>query len=129
MATGSRKKSKAAAKKSPASKKTAKKAKPGQARTQATPAAAMGERAVAAMPSEPSSDVEEIYVDGFSSLFFRAGVVKVDCYRISEHDPQTNQELGRLSHRLVMPAVALNDLVRLLQNAMKVERQRTPDKG
>ena len=31
---------------------------------------------------------EEIYIDGISSLFFRANVVKLDCYRVVGQDPK-----------------------------------------
>ena len=71
---------------------------------------------------------EEIYVDGVSSLFFRSGVVKLDCYRVVRHDPQENKEIRMGTHRLVMPATALQELIQLLQNASQVQKSRQAGK-
>ena len=67
---------------------------------------------------------EEIYVDGISSLSFRANVVKLDCYRVVGQDPQENIENRMVAHRLVMPAAALQELIQLLQNASERQRER-----
>jgi len=65
---------------------------------------------------------EEIFVDGISSLFFRAGIVKFDCYRVVGHDQTENKEARMVSHRLVMPAGSLQGLIKLLQNAANMQR-------
>ena len=67
---------------------------------------------------------EEIYVDGISSLSFRANVVKLDCYRVVGQNPQENIENRMVSHRLVMPAAALQELIQLLQNVSERQRER-----
>ena len=67
---------------------------------------------------------EEIYVDGVSGLYFRSGVVKLDCYRVVRHDPKENKEIRMGTHRLVMPATALQELIQLLQNASQVQKSR-----
>ncbi len=67
---------------------------------------------------------EEIYVDGVSGLYFRSGVVKLDCYRVVRHDPEENKEIRMGTHRLVMPATALQELIQLLQNASQVQKSR-----
>ena len=66
---------------------------------------------------------EEIYVDGIGNLFFRGGVVKLNCYRVVGSDSEQNEEVRHHSHKLVMPTTALPDLIRLLQNAMNMSRQ------
>ena len=67
---------------------------------------------------------EEIYVDGVSSLSFRANVVKLDCYRVVSQDFQENTESRMVAHRLVMPAAGLQELIQLLQNASERQRER-----
>ena len=68
---------------------------------------------------------EEIYVDGISSLSFRANVVKLDCYRVVGQDPQESTETRMAAYRLVMPATALQELIQLLQNASERQRVRS----
>jgi len=58
---------------------------------------------------------EEIYVDGIAGAMGRGGVLKIDLYRVSGVDRKTNTEQRRVSHRLVIPAGALPELVRVLQ--------------
>ncbi len=67
---------------------------------------------------------EEIYVDGVSGLYFRSGVVKLNCYRVVRHDPEENKETRMETHRLVMPAMALQELIQLLQNASQAQKSR-----
>ena len=107
--------------------------------------AVMGEQAMAPAPAAPDTaspstgkqttppltvktvtgpPPEEIYVDGISSLSFRANVVKLDCYRVVGQDPKENTENRMVAHRLVMPATALQELVQLLQNASGRQRER-----
>ncbi len=59
--------------------------------------------------------VDELYVDGTSSLISRAGVVKLDLFRVVGFDPATKTELRQVSHRLVMPLTALPDLLKTFQ--------------
>ena len=63
-------------------------------------------------------------VDVVSSLYFRSGVVKLDCYRVVRHDPQGKKEIRMGTHRLVMPATALQELIQLLQNASQMQQSR-----
>lgn len=70
----------------------------------------------------PGPPAEEIFVDGVSSLYFRSGIVKLDCYRVVGHNQQENKEVRMATHRLVLPVSALQELIRLLQNASNIQR-------
>jgi len=70
----------------------------------------------------PGPPAEEIFVDGVSGLFFRSGVVKMDCYRVVGHNQDENKEVRMSTHRIVLPVSALQELVQLLQNASNVQR-------
>jgi hypothetical protein len=78
---------------------------------------------------------EEIYVDGVMAITLRHGVAKIECYRVAGRaaadDPT---ELRRHSHRLVLPAAGLGDLMQILEQTKSaivaaVERARTPKPG
>lgn len=77
------------------------------------------QRAAEMVPGPPA---EEIFVDGVSSLFFRSGVVKLDCYRVVGHNPNENREVRMATHKLVLPVTAIQELLRLLQNASNIQR-------
>ena len=51
--------------------------------------------------------VDEIYVDGFTGLFARGGVAKIECYRVVGYDREDKSELRRGTHRLVLPTSAI----------------------
>ena len=86
-------------------------------------------RVSAKLVSEREAPVE-IYVDGVAGLSVRAGVAKIDCYSVSPHEQSRNEpEIRRLSHRLVLPALALNELQQILQksqDAVRAAREQTP---
>ena len=66
---------------------------------------------------------EEIYVDGIAGLSVRAGVAKIDCYSVAPHEQSRDEpEVRRLSHRLVLPALALNELLQVLQRSQDAIR-------
>jgi hypothetical protein len=71
-------------------------------------------RGVKLMPNQ--NPVEEVYVDGVLGMFARAGVVKFNLYRVVGTDPGDESEVRAITHRLVMPAAALPELARLIQN-------------
>jgi len=58
---------------------------------------------------------EEIYADGVSAILARPGVIKLECYRAVGVDRDSNAEVRSVSHRLVLPAAAFPELVRLFQ--------------
>lgn len=72
---------------------------------------------------------EEIYVDGVSGAFARGGVLKFDCYRVLGYDRNENVELRSVTHRLVLPAVMVPDLVRLFQNMANGGARRRDEGG
>ncbi len=140
MVFGSKKK-KPAKEKAPAKKTTTKNEKAavaeeegvmGEPSIDPAPASAAPNTAQQQTPGAPPVKVEmlsgpppeEIYVDGISSLSFRSNVVKMDCYRVAGQDPQENTEKRMATHRLVMPASALQELIQLLQNASERQRER-----
>lgn len=67
---------------------------------------------------------EEIYVDGVSGAFARGGVLKFDCYRVTGFDRNENVEMRTITHRLVLPAVMVPELVRLFQTMANAGRRR-----
>ena len=67
--------------------------------------------------------VDEIYVDGTSSLISRSGVVKLDLYRVVGFDPATKTELRQVSHRLVLPLTALPDILNAFQSIARAAQQ------
>lgn len=71
-------------------------------------------RGVKLMPNQ--NPVEEVYVDGVLGMFARAGIVKFNLYRVVGTDPSDESEVRAITHRLVMPAAALPELARLIQN-------------
>ena len=58
---------------------------------------------------------EEVYADGVNAIIGRPGVIKLECYRVLGVDRDTNAEIRTVIHRLVLPAVALPELVGLFQ--------------
>lgn len=70
-------------------------------------------RGVKLMPNQ--NPVEEVFVDGVLGMFARAGVVKLNLYRVVGTDPNDESEVRSITHRLVMPAASLPELARLIQ--------------
>lgn len=64
-------------------------------------------------------EVEELYVDGISGVMARNGVFKLDCYRIAGIDSEDNAEVRRVSHRLVIPAVSMGELIQVVQGVVQ----------
>ncbi len=58
---------------------------------------------------------EEIYVDGVNAILGRPGVIKLECYRAVGVDKEANAEIRTVTHRLVLPAAVLPELVGLFQ--------------
>ena len=82
----------------------------------------VGARPAAKLMTERETPVE-VYIDGIAGLSVRAGVAKIDCYSVAPHE-QTREEpeIRRLSHRIVLPALALNELMQFLQRSQEVIR-------
>ena len=78
-------------------------------------------RGVKLMPT--TQPVEEIYVDGALGMFTRAGVVKINLFRVVGTDASDDAEVRSVSHRLVMPVSAVPELVRLIQNMARSARE------
>ncbi len=76
--------------------------------------------------------IDELYVDGTSSLISRSGVVKLDLFRVVGFDPATKTELRQVSHRLVLPLTALPELLNAFQSVARAAQQaaqRASDEG
>ena len=56
-------------------------------------------------------------------MFARAGVVKINLYRVVGTDANDDAEVRSVSHRLVMPVSAVPELVRLIQSMAQSARQ------
>ncbi len=80
-----------------------------------------GGRGIKMAPS--NQPIEEVYVDGVLGLFARAGVIKINLYRVLGTDSTDDSEVRSVSHRLVMPAAALPEMARLLQNVAKAANE------
>ena len=65
---------------------------------------------------ENQTPPEEVFVDGVAGGMARAGVMKLDWYRVLRVDPEDNAEIRSVTHRLVLPAAAVPELGRLFQN-------------
>ncbi len=71
---------------------------------------------------------DELYVDGISAIIGRAGVIKLDCYRVVGVD-KDNAEVRSVSHRLVLPAGAVPGQVRLFENMASMGQQSVAEPG
>ncbi len=67
--------------------------------------------------------VDELFVDGASGLITRAGVAKIDLFRVVGYEPETKAERRQVSHRLVMPLAAVPELLRLFQQAARAVQE------
>lgn len=67
--------------------------------------------------------IDELFVDGASGLITRAGVAKIDLFRVVGYDPETKAERRQVSHRLVMPLAAVPELLRLFQQAARAVQE------
>ena len=74
-------------------------------------------RQVKLAPSQQA--IEELYVDGVVGMFARAGVIKINLYRVMGTDANDDAEVRSVTHRLVMPATAIPEMIRLFQNMAK----------
>ena len=62
---------------------------------------------MAANPTPP----DEIFIDGVAGILARPGLVKLDCYRVVGIDRTDNAEVRSVTHRLVLPAAAIPEMV------------------
>ncbi len=67
--------------------------------------------------------VDELFVDGASGLITRAGVAKIDLFRVVGYDPDTKAEQRQVSHRLVLPMAAVPEFLRLFQQAARAVKE------
>ncbi len=72
---------------------------------------------------------EERYADGVNAIIGRPGVIKLECYRVLGVDRETNAEIRTVIHRLVLPAVALPEMVRLFQKMAEAGRRTAAEAG
>ncbi len=72
---------------------------------------------------------EEMYADGVNAIIGRPGVIKLECYRVLGVDRETNAEIRTVIHRLVLPAVALPELVGLFQKMVEAGQRTTAEAG
>ena len=66
--------------------------------------------------AENQTPPEEVFVDGVAGGMARAGVMKLDWYRVLRVDPADNAEIRSVTHRLVLPVAAVPELLRLFKN-------------
>lgn len=71
-----------------------------------------------------SGPAEEIFVDGVGGIMARAGIVKLDLYRVIGFDREEEAEVHSISHRLVLPAAALPELLRVTQGLVKAQEDK-----
>jgi hypothetical protein len=67
--------------------------------------------------------VEELYVDGITGITGRGGVLKMDCYRVAGVDKKDQSEIRQVTHRLVLPVVALAELAQAMQQVKETVKQ------
>ena len=67
--------------------------------------------------------IDELFVDGASGLITRAGVAKIDLFRVVGYDPESKAVRRQVSHRLVMPMAAVPELLRLFQQAARAVQE------
>lgn len=67
---------------------------------------------------------EEIFVDGFTGILTRRGVVKLECYRVLRVDTKENTETRTVTHRLVIPAGSLPALASLIRQIVDAGREK-----
>lgn len=72
---------------------------------------------------------EEMYVDGVNAIIGRPGVIKLECYRVLGMDKETSAEVRSVSHRLVLPAAALPELVGLFQKMAEAGQRTAAEAG
>ncbi len=72
---------------------------------------------------------EEMYADGVNAIIGRPGVIKLECYRVLGVDRETNAEIRTVTHRLVLPAVALPELVGLFQKMVEAGQRTAAEAG
>jgi len=73
---------------------------------------------------------EEMYFDGVSAVMVRGGVFKLDFYRVSGFDKAQNTEIRTTSHKVVLPSMAMPELMKALQSVVanaKETQQPTTD--
>ena len=67
--------------------------------------------------------IDELFVDGVSGLITRAGVAKIDLFRVVGYEPESKAERRQVSHRLVLPMAAVPELLRLFQQAARAVQE------
>ncbi len=72
---------------------------------------------------------EEMYADGVNAIIGRPGVIKLECYRVLGVDRETNAEIRTVIHRLVLPAAAFPELVRLFQQMAEAGQRAAVEAG
>lgn len=70
---------------------------------------------MAANPLPP----DEVFADGVAGVLARPGLVKLECYRVMRIDREDNAEVRCVTHRLVLPSGAIQDLRRMLDGLVK----------
>lgn len=65
----------------------------------------------------PSLAQNVIYADGVHPLAVRAGVGRLDLYQVLAADVKSESRV--VTHRIVLPMVAINELLRMLGTAAK----------
>ena len=66
---------------------------------------------------------EKIHADGVSAILGRPGVIKLECYRAVGVDREANAEIRTVTHRLVLPAAVLPELLGLFQKMAEAGQQ------
>lgn len=67
-----------------------------------------------------TAPVDELYVDGVVSFIARAGVIKLDCYRVQTVEKDGDKaEIRQITNRVVLPTAALPELYYLLKGVLE----------
>ena len=53
----------------------------------------------------------------------RGGVVKLDCYRVVGMDKEDNAEIRQISHKLVLPASSIAELVNVVKGIQSAAKK------
>ncbi len=62
---------------------------------------------------------EESFADGAHSVTLTRNVLKLDLYRVLRYDQASEEELRKVSHRIVLPMSAVPEMINLLQGVVQ----------
>ncbi len=73
--------------------------------------------------SQVMESINEVYVDGVTSIGIRQNIAKIDFYQASpivdENNTDEQKESRKISHRLILPVAGLVELHGILEDIME----------